>query len=265
MKCILQLGIRKFIKDMPSSDMVTADKVREGIKPNKSVTCLDDLKMRSTKFARCRGILPSILLLAIVALYLYGYITFRMKLNTGDPVPLISELNEIVHGSDERFYIDWIHENEARLDWSNRLAPCRDKMAWSPVKEWWHRPERTDPQKSYISLWEINSAGEYSRIFIQSQTPKNNAKTIGGDSWRVKIRGPASLNSLIRDFANGTYEVKFLPVESGKYELSIFLEYTLCDGTKDPPPDWFIKGMLLYICISVFMFCFQLHEIKTTG
>ncbi|KAJ7369256.1 hypothetical protein OS493_040236 [Desmophyllum pertusum] len=31
-------------------------------------------------------------------------------------------------------------------------------------------------------------------------------------------------------------------MEPGVYQLSIYLDYSLCDGFKDPPRDWFIKG-----------------------
>ena len=30
-------------------------------------------------------------------------------------------------------------------------------------------------------------------------------------------------------------------MELGIYQLSVYLDYSLCDGFKDPPRDWFIK------------------------
>ena len=67
-------------------------------------------------------------------------------------------------------------------------------------------------------------------------------KTIGGDSWRVHVRGPSSMSPRVIDHNNGKYEVIFLVLESGKYDVEVVLEYSLCDGYKDPPRDWFIKG-----------------------
>lgn len=70
----------------------------------------------------------------------------------------------------------------------------------------------------------------------------NTRKTRGGDFWRVKIAGNSSAAVSKIDFGNGTYEFKFLTMVSGHYEVEIALEYTLCDGIKEPPPYWFIKG-----------------------
>ena len=39
----------------------------------------------------------------------------------------------------------------------------------------------------------------------------------------------------------GTYEALFLFMKPGIYQLSISLDYSLCDGFEDPPRDWFIK------------------------
>ena len=73
-----------------------------------------------------------------------------------------------------------------------------------------------------------------------------NLKRTGGDSWRVHIRqGPASLSPVVTDNDDGTYEVMFLVLEPGNYSAQVFLDYTLCDGFRDPPEDWFIKGNLV--------------------
>ena len=31
-------------------------------------------------------------------------------------------------------------------------------------------------------------------------------------------------------------------MEPGNYQVMIFLDFSLCDGLKEPPADWFIKG-----------------------
>ena len=36
-------------------------------------------------------------------------------------------------------------------------------------------------------------------------------------------------------------------LEPGKYDVEVVLEYSLCDGYKDPPKDWFIEGQWLWI------------------
>ena len=85
--------------------------------------------------------------------------------------------------------------------------------------------------------------GEFSRFFIQSVTNDGVVKRTGGDSWRVHIRqGPASLAPMVIDHDDGTYEVMFLALEPGNYSAKVFLDYTLCEGYRDPPEDWYIKG-----------------------
>lgn len=75
-------------------------------------------------------------------------------------------------------------------------------------------------------------------------------KTFGGDAWRVYIRqGPSSLAPQVWDHGNGLYEVAFLAMEPGDYSAQITLDFTLCDGLRDPPADWFVKGLEEYeIC-----------------
>lgn len=74
-------------------------------------------------------------------------------------------------------------------------------------------------------------------------TKKGDIKTFGGDAWRVYIRqGPASIAPQVWDLENGMYEVLFLVMEPGNYSAQIILDFTLCDGLRDPPVDWFIIG-----------------------
>ena len=75
-------------------------------------------------------------------------------------------------------------------------------------------------------------------------------KTFGGDAWRVYIRqGPSSLAPQVWDHGNGLYEVVFLAMEPGDYSAQITLDFTLCDGLRDPPVEWFVKGLEEYeIC-----------------
>ena len=88
--------------------------------------------------------------------------------------------------------------------------------------------------------------GHFSRFFIQSVTSDGIYKNFGGDAWRVYIRqGPASLTPQVWDYDNGMYEVVFLVMEPGTYSAQITLDFTLCDGLREPPVDWFIKGSKL--------------------
>lgn len=74
-------------------------------------------------------------------------------------------------------------------------------------------------------------------------TKNGHIKSFGGDAWRVYIKqGPASIAPQVWDLGNGMYEVVFLAMEPGNYSAQITLDFTLCDGLRDPPVDWFIIG-----------------------
>ena len=128
------------------------------------------------------------------------------------------------------------------MDWQAIINPCYDNKDWGKVKAGWEKPNRTNASTSEIIFQDIRPAGEYSKIFIQSKTSDNITKVIGGDSWRVYVRGPANIAATLFDHNNGTYEALFLIMEPGIYQLLVYLDYSLCDGFKDPPRDWFIKG-----------------------
>ncbi|CAH3194372.1 unnamed protein product [Porites evermanni] len=142
---------------------------------------------------------------------------------------------------DESFLSDWCRLQRSRVDWEGLVSSCRRKMAWKDREL--NPTNRTDAKKSFISRLEIKPQGEFSRFFIQSVTSDGNLKRTGGDSWRVYIRrGPASLAPMVTDNDDGTYEVMFLALEPGNYSAQVFLDYTLCEGFRDPPEDWFIRG-----------------------
>ena len=140
------------------------------------------------------------------------------------------------------FRHEWLRQRRARVDWKNIIKPCIDNMAWGLVKEHWGKSNRSNATTSDIIFKDIRPAGEFSRIFIQSKTSDNRTKLIGGDTWRVYVRGPTSIAATVFDHNNGTYEVLFLITEPGVYQLTIYLDFSLCDGFKDPPRDWFIIG-----------------------
>lgn len=141
-----------------------------------------------------------------------------------------------------KFLTHWCRQRRSRLDWEAMLSPCEHKIDWNSSRD---KENATDPSSSYISLWDIRPVGEYSRFSIQSQTRESRSKTHGGDSWRVHLKGPSSISPTVFDHGNGTYEVLFLAMEAGVYTASIILDFTLCDGFKDPPSDWFVTGKFL--------------------
>ncbi|KAL9978836.1 hypothetical protein ACROYT_G016406 [Oculina patagonica] len=139
------------------------------------------------------------------------------------------------------FLDNWCRLQRSRVDWRGLLKNCHNKMAWKQRQV--DSINRTDANKSFISRWEIKPQGDFSRFYIQSVSSNGHLKRTGGDSWRVHIRqGPASLAPMVTDHNDGTYEVMFLAVEPGNYSAQVFLDFTLCDGFRDPPEDWYIKG-----------------------
>ena len=153
-----------------------------------------------------------------------------------------------LHGKDfpdskaPEFTKHWCRQRRERLDWIAMLSPCVNKIGWNSSRD---KANATDPNTSFISLWDIRPVGEYSRFSIQSQTEEGRPKTQGGDSWRVSIKGPSSIHPTVVDQGNGTYDVLFLVMEAGIYTANITLDFTLCNGFKDPPAYWFIIGELI--------------------
>ncbi|XP_068700848.1 uncharacterized protein [Montipora foliosa] len=137
----------------------------------------------------------------------------------------------------------WCRMQRARLEWESLLGACLTSTKWEEPKDVRLGINQfSDPSKSFISHWDIGNAGEFSRFLIQTVSTSNTEKNIGGDSWRIHISGPSSLAPSVLDHGNGSYEVLFLIMEHGDYEAKIFLDYTLCNGFKDPPFYWFKKG-----------------------
>ena len=94
-------------------------------------------------------------------------------------------------------------------------------------------------------------AGQFTRIWIQSHDKSNNPKNYGGDSWRVKlVNEAATLSADVFDYNNGSYEALALIMDPGVYTLDIRLDYTLCDGLRNPPLEWFQKGLCTQLNMS---------------
>ena len=138
------------------------------------------------------------------------------------------------------FKSTWCKVRTARYDWKRILAPCLSFAAWN--KNCLNANLHTDAKKSFIKNKHIKAAGFFSRFLIQSVLLNGTRKTFGGDSWRVYIHGPSTMSAQVFDKNDGTYEIVFLPLEPGNYEATILLDYSLCNGLKDPPYDWFRRG-----------------------
>jgi len=138
------------------------------------------------------------------------------------------------------FKVDWCRQRMSRYDWKSRLKSCLDRIQWESTTQSRSSLE-TDPQYSYISL-DIKSAGYYSKVIIQTVSKTRLKKTVGGDYFRVYIRGPSNLTATVTDHHDGTYEALFLVMVPGIYEITVILDYTMCKGIKDPPIDWFRRG-----------------------
>ncbi|XP_015768064.1 PREDICTED: uncharacterized protein LOC107346763 [Acropora digitifera] len=147
-----------------------------------------------------------------------------------------------LHWRFKDFRRDWFRQHRARVDWKSILKPCINNTQWGLEKKYWGKENRSSARTSQVVYTDIRPAGEFSKIFIQSKTADNRTKLIGGDSWRVHLHGPSSVGATVFDHENGTYEILFLIMEPGNYQVMIFLDFSLCDGLKEPPADWFIKG-----------------------
>ena len=141
----------------------------------------------------------------------------------------------------EKFISQWCRIFKGRTDWKSILAPCAGFLTWESRKILKSSLE-TDVGNSFVVMQDIRPAGEISRVFLKTRLKDGSDKTIGGDSWRVKINGTATINAHVTDHKNGTYEILFVCMDEGVYFAYIYLDYTLCNGLRDPPEDWFRKG-----------------------
>lgn len=140
----------------------------------------------------------------------------------------------------DHFQENWCRIRRARVDLDSLLKPCFYNISWNGDSP--NRQLQTDATKSLISFFDIRPAGQFSRFSIQTKTRDDKLKLIGGDSWRVLLRGPATVSPTVFDHGNGTYEFLFLVMDPGVYKLDMTLDYSLCDGYRDPPKNWFIVG-----------------------
>ena len=204
----------------------------DGIKIQETFTC-PKTDHRSTKLMSPRKKKYCYLLLFVTTTYiaLRNFNTFE------EPWKPNQEWRRL-----EDFKRDWCRIRNLRVNWEQMLAPCNARTFWNAKDSGWGKENETDPDMSFISIWDIRPAGEFSKFSIVTQTKRGWLKTFGGDSWRVHVNGPASVEGAVFDHMNGTYEVVFLLTIPGTYNIEIVLDHSLCNGLTDPPPNWFVLG-----------------------
>ncbi|XP_002167809.2 uncharacterized protein LOC100211432 isoform X1 [Hydra vulgaris] len=128
------------------------------------------------------------------------------------------------------------HDRWSQMDWQSIIRPCRHNNIFG--KNVLDEKQRTSPKWSHTLGLHFQKTGEFSKIAIQSRTAEGRNKVIGGDTWRVFIRGADQLTPFVSDMNNGVYETKFIALQPGFYKAEIALESSLCEALKDPPQDW---------------------------
>ena len=182
----------------------------------------------------------SVLLTGVLVLLLYYSEVAQLRLEEFTPIAFSTK--QLQSRQQSRFYYHWLRMHQARTDWQIMLKPCSGQVAWGTIKKDWGKENRSSAKHSYITFMDIQPAGQFSRIFVQTRNARGQDKTIGGDFWRVYFTGPANVSAMIFDHQNGTYEAIALLMEPGNYMVRVILDYTLCDGLRDPPENWFRVG-----------------------
>lgn len=88
----------------------------------------------------------------------------------------------------------------------------------------------------------FEKTGEFSKVTLQTRTGDGRNKDVGGDTWRMFVRGGDRVTPFISDLNNGVYEAQFIVFQPGLYKVEVVLESTLCEAFKDPPQDWLKRG-----------------------
>lgn len=140
---------------------------------------------------------------------------------------------------DDHFSANLCRERNYRMDWRRIRKPCEGKMNFS---SYIYSKKRTNANISLIVGKQIRRAGEYSSFVIKTFDLKGRPKTIGGDTWRVFIKGKSYLESNVYDRLDGSYEAAFLLLDPGEYNVTAYLQGSMCSSFVNPPFDWFEKG-----------------------
>ena len=154
---------------------------------------------------------------------------------------LIRQLELSSNGREHSLFV--CPEERERFDWKAILEPCKLDMEWQ-YRSFGHKAvkSRTSAKESLLVHYERYPSGYYSKFVFQSRTSDGKNKSTGGDYWRAYLTGKAWITGFVKDLNDGMYEVWFLITEPGNYELNLLLEYSLCEGLRDPPLGWFERG-----------------------
>lgn len=155
--------------------------------------------------------------------------------------------NVIIREQAVDFKVTWCHQRMHRYDWKSLLRTCLQSIRWESGV--WNYKYNTDAGRSFVKSMNINPSGFFSEIVIQSVSAASRNKTFGGDSWRLNIRGPSNMAATVYDSKDGSYLAVFLVTEPGSYRAEITLDYTACNGYRDPPRDWFSRGWCLVLVL----------------
>ncbi|XP_057316371.1 uncharacterized protein LOC130657406 [Hydractinia symbiolongicarpus] len=169
-----------------------------------------------------------LLLLWVIAIGLILNIVFYYRTNLIAPLTITS------------YYHDSYSEKAStEITWRSILKPCEGKTAWSRrVKD---KSKRTNVSLSEFSLT-FNGLSGRAEIVINTYDSNGEKKQAGGDSWMIRVNGAASMYVQMRDNNDGSYHTYFELPEVGTYKVVAILEFSLCDGLRDPPPWWFTNG-----------------------
>lgn len=128
----------------------------------------------------------------------------------------------------------------AATDLTSTQSSCLGKTSWK-ARYYYNLSIQTDIRYCNYSL-RTSRDKDIVKLTITTFDSLQRQKVIGGDSWRLFVQGAVYFNADVIDKMDGTYEARFgLPV-SGDYKFKFELEYSLCDGIRDPPTWWFING-----------------------
>lgn len=136
-------------------------------------------------------------------------------------------------GEESNFLTTWCRIQRTQLDANELLGSCDVCADNSTLRTCNRDPSKaTDINNSYLTWQFIRPAGHFSHLFITTNNASGCAKSIGGDYWKVTLRGPSVLTASVFDLRNGSYEAVFLPVKAGRYKVDIILVYShMCEET----------------------------------
>ena len=135
-------------------------------------------------------------------------------------------------------------------DYTKLVTPCLGQMKWtdrSNVKT------RTSSVKYSTVKITVRPYPYVSSVKIKTRDDLNRLKYSGGDYWDVKVingntrEKKLMVNIEMEDLNNGSYIGYFMLPKKKKedtYKVVCNLEYSQCNGIRDPPLDWFIKGKM---------------------